>query len=280
MDMLHETKIRWLVLFVPLAVLGVFFWYGVADTLWTSVTSPEPGLQNYSGFLSSPADMTVLKRTFVVSIGVTAVCLVFGYPYAYLMTVTAARIRTLLMVIVLIPFWTSMMVRTYAWVALLQNNGPIDRIFKSFGVGGFAVIGTPSAIVIGITQILMPFMIMSLYANMVRIDRRLLEAADSLGASPAVAFVKVFVPMTVPGVVAGCTLVFVLSLGFYLAPVLLGSPQNAMLSQLIVQQVSQLLDFGRAGAMAGVLLVLALSVIALGAVIARPAIERGYGENV
>lgn len=277
--MLNDTRLRWLILFVPVAVLGVFFWYGVADSLWKSFASPEIGLQNYAAFLQSPAEMAVLRRTFLVSMGVTAVCLAFGYPYAYLMTVTTARLRTLLMVVVLIPFWTSMMVRTYAWVALLQNNGPLDRVFKSLGIGGLALIGTPGAIMIGITQILMPFMIMSLYANMVRIDRRLLDAADSLGASPAVAFVKVFVPMTVPGVVAGCTLVFVLSLGFYLAPVLLGSPQHAMLSQLIVQQVSQLLDFGRAGAMAGVLLALALCVVALGAVLARPAIERGYGEN-
>ncbi len=277
--MLSGTTIRWLILLVPLAVVGVFFWYGVAGALWVSFTSPEPGLHNYVSFLSSTTDMTVLKRTFAVSLAVTATCLTFGYPYAYLMTVSSKRVRALLMIVVLIPFWMSMMVRTYAWVVLLQNNGPLDRLLKSVGIDGLGLIGTPVAITVGMAQILMPFMIMSLYANMVRIDRRLLDAAGGLGASPGIAFVKVFMPMTVPGVVAGCTLVFVLSLGFYLAPVLLGSPQNAMLSQLIVQQVSQLLDFGRGGAMAGVLLLLALSVVALGAVLARPAIVRGYGED-
>jgi putative spermidine/putrescine transport system permease protein len=127
------------------------------------------------------------------------------------------------------------------------------------------------------TQILLPFMVLPLYSTMQGIDRRLLQAAEGLGARPLTAFLRVYVPLSLPGVTAGVTLVFILALGFYVTPALLGSPQNALLSQLVVQQVSQLLNFGGGGAMAAILLVATLVLFALVSRVIRPGRAFGAG---
>jgi putative spermidine/putrescine transport system permease protein len=181
--------------------------------------------------------------------------------------------------VVLLPFWTSLMVRTYAWIILLQDTGVINDALARLGFGRLSLIRNTTGVTIGMAQILLPFMVLPLYATMQGIDRRLLQAAESLGARPATAFLRVYVPLSMPGVVAGVTLVFILALGFYITPVLLGSPQNALLSQLIVQQISQLLDFGLGGAMAAILFVVTLVLLAVLGRVVKPSAAYGGAEE-
>jgi putative spermidine/putrescine transport system permease protein len=181
---------------------------------------------------------------------------------------------------VLTPFWTSLLVRNYAWLVLLQDKGVINDMLAAVGIGRISLIGTIWGVLMGMSQILLPFMVLPLYVSISAIDRRLFMAAQGLGAPPALAFARVYIPLSLPGVLAGSLMVFVLSLGFYVTPALLGSPQNSLLSQHMVTQVSALLAWGRAGAMAMVLLVVTAVLLGLAAWVtarARYRVEPGGG---
>jgi putative spermidine/putrescine transport system permease protein len=241
-------------------LLGVFL-VPLAIMLWRAFTDPQPGLDNLSWYLGDSVQRTVLLRTFTTAIKVTIVCLVLGYPYAYAMVAAGPRLRALLMLLVLMPFWTSLMVRTFAWVILLQDHGPVQSMLSVVGLGDVGLIRTNLGVVIGMSQILLPFMVMPLFAVMSNIDRRLIQASSSLGARPFTSFVRVWLPLSVPGVAAGTLMVFISSLGFYVTPALLGSPSNSLISQQIFVQVNSLLQWGRGGAMGAVLLAVTLVIL-------------------
>ncbi|GLW96113.1 ABC transporter permease [Microtetraspora sp. NBRC 16547] len=266
-----------LLILPALIALAVFFLYPLAVVGWNAFTDPEPGLGNFTWFFSEPANIATLVRTFTTALWVTLVSLVLSYPYAYAMTVAGTRVRAALMMLVLLPFWTSLMVRTFAWVILLQDTGVINQILGAVGLGPFSLIRTQTGVIIGMVQLLMPFMVLPLYAVMSGIDKRLLPAARSLGARPATAFVTVYMPLSLPGVSAGCLTVFISALGFYITPALLGSPTDALISQQIFTQVNGLLKWGRGGAMGVILLGLTLAMIALLAVSLRRAGKRVSG---
>lgn len=256
----------WLV--VPaLAVLGFAFVYPVLEMFRLSLVEVvAPGSTpwgNYTWLLGNETQLVILRRTFLVSLAVTGTCLVLGFPYAYLMTLVGPRVRLLMLGAVLLPFWTNAVVRTYAWVILLQDSGPVKAAIGAFGVEGPRLIGNMTGVMIGATQVLLPFLILPLYSTLAGIDRRLITAAQSLGAPPRVAFRTVYLPLAVPGILAGSTIVFVLMLGFYFTPALLGSTRTSLVSQQIFIQVNQLLAFGRGGAMALVLLVVTLLLLGL-----------------
>ncbi|GAA3482591.1 ABC transporter permease [Streptomyces yanii] len=267
---------RWGWLLLPaVALLAVLFLVPLGLMTWRSVTEPTPGWGNYSWFLTSDVALATLVRTLTVGAVVTLVTLVLSYPYAYLMTVVGARARIWLTLLVLLPFWTSLMVRTFAWVVLLQDSGVVNQLLGTVGLGPLQLIRTPAGVVIGMSQVLMPFMVLPLYAVMSGIDRRLLDAAQGMGARPAVAFLRVFVPLSLPGVGAGALTVFITSLGFYVTPALLGSPDQALISQQIFTQVSGLLAWGRGGAMGVVLLAVTLVLLGLVGVVLRFTRNRG-----
>ncbi|MDQ6438300.1 ABC transporter permease [Mesorhizobium sp. LHD-90] len=234
-----------------------------------SFSEPGWGLQNYVWFFGSPVNLTVLQRTFTISAWVTLVCVVAGYPYAYAMTIVGPRVRLILILCVLVPFWVSGVVRTLAWVILLQDSGVINSMIRGVGLSPIKLIRTQTGVVIGMAQVLLPFMILPLYAVMKTIDLRLMQAARSLGASPARAFVQVYVPLSLPGLYAGAIIVFILALGFYITPALLGGPRSTMLSTLIQNQVLSLLNWGKGGAMGVVLLVATFVLLALAAPLTR-----------
>lgn len=266
---------RWAAALLPtVVVLGIFFGYPLYEMFRLSLTdflSPsDRGLANYSWFFESDVQMRILRRTLTSALLTTALCLGIGYPYAYMMTVVRSRTRLIMLAAVLMPVWTSMIVRTFSWVVLLQDSGPVVSLLGKLGFRDVQIIGTTTAVVIGMTQVMLPFMVLALYSSLTRIDRSLLTAAQSLGAPPHVAFARVYVPLSVPGIMAGGTIVFILSLGFYFTPALLGSSRNSMLSQQIVEQVTSLLAFGRGGAMAFTLLAITILILGVASLVARP----------
>lgn len=243
-------------------VLGVFFVVPALRLAWLSVSTPELGLGNYTGMATDGVVITVVLRTLGMAAVVTVLCVLCAYPYAYLMTIVGPRWRAVLTALVLLPFWTSLMARTFAWVVLLQDTGVVNGLLAAVGLGPTRLLGTTAGVSIAMAQVMLPFMVLPVYAAMRGIDRRLVDAAMGLGARPINAFLRVYLPLSLRGVAAGATLVMVLSLGFYVTPSLVGSPQQSMLAQLISVQVNQLLDFGAAGALAVTLLVVTLVLVA------------------
>ena len=247
--------------------------------VWYSLTDPAVGVDNFAWYLGDDVQQGILLRTFATAATVTAVCLAVGYPYAYAMVAAGPRLRALLTMLVLVPFWTSLMVRTFAWVILLQGGGPVQQALSIIGLGHIELIRTNLGVVIGMAQILLPFVVMPLFAVMVAIDRRLILASASLGARPIVSFLRVWLPLSLPGVGAGALIVFISSLGFYVTPALLGSPNDSLISQQIFTQVSGLLQWGRAGAMGVVLLIATLVVLAVIGLLIRHSSRRQVKER-
>jgi putative spermidine/putrescine transport system permease protein len=213
-------------------------------------------LINFRRFFEGEANVRVLGNTFWIAGVSTVVCLLIGYPYAYLMTIASPRVTGLLLIAVLVPFWSSLLVRTYAWQVILRDTGLINSSLLSWGVidEPLDLFQTTTGVLLGMTQVLLPYMVLPLFTTMARIDPELSKAAANLGASPTRAFLRVFLPLSIPGVLAGSLLVFVLALGFYITPALLGSPRDTMLSAFIATRVQQQLDWGLASAMAVVLM--------------------------
>jgi putative spermidine/putrescine transport system permease protein len=248
----------------PLVFVLVLLVYPALELLWRSVTDPTPGFGNYTRIVTGPVVGTVIYRTVVMAAIVTVASVLLAYPYAYLMTLVGSRWRAILTAVVLIPLWTSLMARTFAWIVLLQKDGPVSNIFELFGFGPVTLLGTTPGVVIAMAQVMLPFVVMPMFTNMRTIDGRLMDAARSMGAKPLTVFSKIYLPLSFPGVASGATLVLVLSLGFYVTPALIGTPKNSMFGQYIAVQISDLVAFGYAGALAVALIVVTL--LLLGAV--------------
>jgi putative spermidine/putrescine transport system permease protein len=231
-----------------------------------SVTDPPgAGLANYQEFFSSEADLRVLGNTFYIAAISTISCLLIGYPYAYLMAIVPQRVAGILLIFVLVPFWSSLLVRTFAWEVILRDVGLINTALKGLGLidQPLPLIRNTFSVILGMTQILLPFMVMPLYTVMQRIDPELTRAAANLGAPPAKAFRRVFLPLSYPGVTAGCLLVFVLALGFYITPTILGSARDTMISRFIADQIQQRVNWGLGTAMSVVLMVVTFVCLAI-----------------
>jgi putative spermidine/putrescine transport system permease protein len=249
-----------LLLAAPVGLLIVLVGYPLLTLLQSSVDTPN-GWSTYGDLWTSDVTRTVMTRTLMTAGLVSAVCLILGYPYAYLMTASGPKLRSLLLVLVLLPFWTSFTIRTLAWVVLLQDQGLVNDVLAGVGLARLPLIRNTTGVVIGMAHVLLPYAVLSLYAVMRRIDRRLLDAAAMCGARGRAAFFQVYVPLTIPGVVVSVVLVFILSLGYFVAPQLLGSSRNALLSQLIYTDVTQLGD--KAGAAALGMTLLAVTIVLL-----------------
>jgi ABC-type spermidine/putrescine transport system permease subunit I len=255
----------WSWLVIPATVfLAAFFFVPLVAMIIRSVTDPVgAGLSNYEQFFAQEANIRVLLNTFWIAALATLACLVIGYPFAYLMSVVPGRWTGLLLIAVLLPFWSSLLVRTFAWQVLLRDTGVINRFLLDLGLitEPLTLIRTTAGVIIGMSHILLPFMVLPIYAVMRRIDPEFGRAAANLGASPFSAFIRIFVPLSLPGVLAGCLLVFVLALGFYITPALLGGLRDQMISQLIVQQIQQRLDWGFGTAMSVLLVGITMIVL-------------------
>jgi putative spermidine/putrescine transport system permease protein len=252
----------WLLLAPAGLFLVLVFALPLGQVLVLSVTDPATSLANYQRVLGSPLYLRVMATTFKTSLIVTLACLVLGYPLAYVMARRGGRFAGVLLAVIGMSFWTSFLVRTYAWMVILGNRGPVAALYGALGLGPAPqLLFTTFSSTLGMTHILLPYMVMALYGVMRRIEPDHLRAAASLGAPPLASFRHVFLPLSLPGVVNGSLLVFTLCLGFYVTPVLLGSPRDMMISQLIAQQVEELLAWGFASALAVVLLAATVAVM-------------------
>jgi len=263
---LTERKNLWpWLLLAPLAIyMAVFFLVPLIDVAIMSVTEPRPTLANYQRVLTGSLYLRVFLNTFMTAIMVTFACLLVGYPLAYLMASSKPRTATLILLLVTMSFWTSFLVRTYAWMVLLGTNGPIIWLLQSLGVQQPPqLLFTRFSSTLAMVHILAPYMVMNIYSVMRKIDPVLIRSAESLGAKGLALFRHVYLPLTAPGIANGSVLVLVICLGFYVTPVLLGSPREQMVAGLIGNQIDEFLAFGMGSAMAMVLLVVTLVILTI-----------------
>ena len=253
----RSRTVRRLLPLVPaLVFLAVFFLYPLVRMIALSFDAPEGPLAYYTSIVASPVYMTVLALTFKTALGVTLLCVLFGVPTAYLLANLEGTWRNVLLMAVALPFLTSILIRTYAWMALLGRNGVVNQLLQATGLTSepMRLMHNELGVYVGMVHVLLPFMILPVYSVMSGIDRRLLHAAQSLGASPRKALVSVFLPLALPGIASGALLVFLIAIGFYITPALLGGPKQVMISNLIEVQVMELLNWGFGSALAFVLL--------------------------
>lgn len=246
-----------------LLFLAGLYVYPLSTLVATSVQG-EGGLtlEHYARVWNVPAYTQVLFKTLWVSGAVTALCFLMGYPLAYAVARSRGVVRALLLVAILMPFWTNLLVRSYGWIATLHPNGLVNAILTGTGLVSepLPLVFNTTGVLIGMSQIMLPYMTLPLAAVMGRMDDSLLLAARSLGASPLRTFVHVFFPLTLPGVFAGALLVFVLSIGFFVIPALLGGRRDILLAQLVHFNLTTTLNWGFAAALSTVLLVATLGI--------------------
>jgi putative spermidine/putrescine transport system permease protein len=234
----------------------------VAWLAWQSIYHSGFTLEHYRRIFSEAIYWRSFALTFEISLLVTLLALVLGYPIAFAASSARRGWSIVILALVVLPFWTSVLVRAYAWLALLQRNGVINHLLEDLGLihEPLVLVHNTFGTVVATLHILLPFMVLPLYATMQKIPRDLLQAGASLGANPALVFWKVFLPLSLPGVLAGSTLVFVLSLGFYITPELLGGGRTIMVSMLVSRNVELYDQWGAASAV-GVVLLAAVGVI-------------------
>lgn len=248
------------ILLAPAAVfLAVFFVYPLGYIVYQGVFDDGFTTAYFSDFFSQPAYVRVLWKTILNCAIVGAICLVLGYPFATLLASTGTWASRILLLCVVVPLWTSVLVRTYAWSQILGPNGVLSSFLSVFGIEIEATLVPGTAgVLIGMSQVMLPIMILTLFGGIKAINPTYEAAAQSMGAGGWTRFSLITLPLTAPVAVAGFALVFLISLGFYTVPALLGGPADTMVSQLIQQNVSVLLNLGFASAVATVLTVVTL----------------------
>jgi putative spermidine/putrescine transport system permease protein/spermidine/putrescine transport system permease protein len=236
-------------------------------------------LEHYRRMLAEPSYGRTFLTTFEISLATTLICILLGYPLAYFLSQLPRRAANLCMIAVLLPFWTSLLVRTYAWLVLLQRSGLINTWGMKLGLWSepLQLVHNLGGTLIGMVHIMLPFMVLPLYGTMRAIDRDLLRAAASLGSTPVHGFWTVFFPLSLPGLAAGASLVFVLCLGFYVTPAMLGGGKVTMVSNRIANDIELFFNWGAASALGVVLLVITLAVLVLAARLSRGAGLFGAG---
>jgi len=259
----RRDAVRYLLLLLPAAlVLLALFVYPLLGLVDRSVYRPGTGytLEFYGHIWRVPVYLQVIGRTFRTSALVTLMCLALGYPLAYLLATRRPRVARLLIIVVVLPFFTSIIVRTYAWMVLLGRNGVVNQslMWLRLTEKPLALLYNQGGVLIGMTYVLLPYMVLTVYSVMRGIEPGFIRAAHSLGASRWQAFRRVFLPLSLPGIAGGTLLVFILSLGFFITPALMGGPSDVMIAMLIEREVEFTLNWSFASALAVILLVLTL----------------------
>lgn len=239
-----------------LLVILLAFLLPLGMLLRESAFAPGFTVEHYRKVFDEPVYLRVMYRTVRISIFVTLISLLLGYPLALLMARARGLQLSLLLIAVLLPLWTSVLVRTYAWLVLLQRDGLINDMLTGLGIidAPMQLLRTEGAVVLAMSHVLLPFVVLPLYASLRAIPDDYERAAKMLGANSLAVFRHVTLPLSMPGITSGCLMVFLLALGFFVTPALIGGPQQMMLATLVQQQVTELLNWPFAGAIIGVLL--------------------------
>ena len=234
-------------------------------------------LEHYEGLAEAPVYLRVLGNTMRIALIATIANILIGYPLAHWMRGLGRRGRMIAIGLVVLPFWVSILVRTYAWIVVLGNGGIVNRALQWSGLTDAPVsfLYNELGVTIGMANVLLPFLVLPLFAAMIRIDDRLLQAAASLGAPPRTIFWKVYFPLTLPALAAGALLVFILCLGFYVTPAVLGGGKVILVSNQIASDIELFFNWGPASALGVVLLVLTLGFLALASKFAK--IDKAMG---
>ena len=259
----RRDTIRYLLILLPaVLVLLALFVYPLLGIVERSLYKRGDGytLAFYGQIWRVPVYLHVIGRTFRTSALVTLACLALGYPLAYLLATLRPRVTGLLMIVVILPFFTSIIVRTYAWMVLLGRNGVVNQSLTWLGLTEepLPLLYNQGGVLIGMTYVLLPYMVLTVYSVMRGIEPGFIRAAHSLGASRWQAFRRVFLPLSLPGIAGGTILVFILSLGFFITPALMGGPSDVMIAMLIEREVEFTLNWSFASALAVILLLLTL----------------------
>lgn len=252
-------------LILPLLLFLLVFYVGPVLSMLSRALEGSQGLSfdAYIAVLTDASFYSVMRITLTIAVVTTVLCILIGYPVAYAIARTRLATANVLMLFILMPFWTSILVRTYAWMVLLGRRGIINDALIGIGLVArpLPLLNTRIAVYIAMVHVLLPFVVLPLYAALRAFDWRLVNAARGLGAGPLAAFRQVTLPMSMPAVAAGTVLVFTLSVGFYITPALVGGPSDLMVAQLIEMQVRNF-NWNIAAAMATILLIAVLVVCA------------------
>jgi len=230
---------------------------------WLSLLADDGSLtlEHYRRMLEQPSYARTFRTTFEVSLLTTGICVLLGYPLAYFLSQLSRRAANLCMIAVLLPLWTSLLVRTYAWLVLLQRRGLVNTWAIGMGLWSepVALVHNLTGTLIGTVHVMLPFLVLPVYGSMIAIDRDYLKAAANLGAGPVRSFWTVFFPLSLPGLSTGALIVFILCLGFYVTPAVLGGGKVIMVSSRIANDIEIFFNWGAASALGVVLLVLTLA---------------------
>jgi putative spermidine/putrescine transport system permease protein len=253
---LGDGAIVWLMVAPALVLMLTLYVYPILQVLAISVTEPKPGLANYGELFDSGAVQRVLWTTARICVVTTAIAVLLGYIVSYVMTAGSERLQRAILAIVVLPLWISALVRAFAWVVLLRREGFVNMVLQSLGIAHapVALVWNDVGVTIGMVHYMLPYAILPLYANMRDIDRRCITAARGLGASRLQAFRRIFLPLSLPGIVAATALVLVYSLGFFIIPAILGGGKTLMIAEYVWLQISELLNWGRGTMLAVALL--------------------------
>lgn len=256
----------WRLMVAPALLLAAAVYFlPLASVLWISVTEPHPGLANYAQLFTSAPIARVLLTTARICVVTTAATLVLAYLVAYAMTQSGGRTQRVMLVCVLLPLWVSVLVRSFAWVALLRREGLVNQGLTALGVidHPLPLMWNEFGVCVGMIHYMLPYGILPLAAQMRTIPPSLTAAARGLGASRAEAFRRVFLPLSLPGIVGAGVLVFIFSLGFYVTPVLLGGGRVLMVAEYIALQIQELLRWGTGTMLAATLIAVIFALLAL-----------------
>jgi len=253
----------WLVVLPALLMLVLLYFVPLGNVLLTSVTDPKPGLDNYGLLFTSASVQRSLLTTLRIAAITTVFALLLGYVVAYAMRAASTRTQRLMLVLVLLPFWISILVRSFAWIALLGTQGPVNSALVAWGLVDepVSLVRNETGVLIGMIHVMVPYAVLTLYANMRGIDAGLVAAARSLGASRWQAFRMVFLPLTAPGLIGAGMLVFILSLGFYITPALLGGGKVLMIAEYVAVQINDTLRWGLGTMLAATLMISVLGTL-------------------
>ncbi|MGI9371553.1 MAG: ABC transporter permease [Hyphomicrobiales bacterium] len=246
----------WLLVLPFLAVLVVLYLGPIVNILWLSVTDPEPGLGNYQKLIESQSLGRILWTTFRICVVTTFFSVLLGYWVAYAMVHVEERQRSLMLTFLLVSFWISILVRTFSWLILLGHNGLLNNLLESASIidQPIAFVRNELGVLIGMVHYMVPYAILPLLVNMQSLDKRVMSASQNLGASASQTFFRIYLPLTKPGIVASSLLVFILSLGFYVTPAILGGGKVLMIAEYISVQLLVTLRWGTAAMLAALML--------------------------